>query len=95
MSRDAVWVSVVDTGIGIRPEDHERLFQEFSQVDSALSRQQQGSGLGLALCRSFVELHGGTIGVDSIPGRGSSFWFLLPVSGPIRRIGPASLSSVP
>jgi signal transduction histidine kinase len=90
VSRDAVWVSVVDTGIGIRPEDHERLFQEFSQVDSALNRQQQGTGLGLALCKSFVELHGGTIGVDSIPGRGSSFWFLLPVAGPIRRAGPAS-----
>lgn len=85
VSRDAVWVSVVDTGIGINPEDHERLFQEFSQLDSTLSRHQQGTGLGLALCRSFVELHGGTIGVDSIPGRGSSFWFLLPVAGPIRR----------
>ncbi|HEU4801018.1 MAG TPA: ATP-binding protein [Gemmatimonadales bacterium] len=92
VSRDAVWISVVDTGIGIRPEDYERLFQEFSQVDSALSRQQQGSGLGLALCRSFVELHGGTIGVDSIPGRGSSFWFLLPTGGPIRRV---PLSSSP
>jgi signal transduction histidine kinase len=87
MSRDVVWVSVLDNGIGIRPEDREKLFQEFSQVDSAFNRQQQGTGLGLALCRSFVDMHGGTIGVDSIPGRGSTFWFLLPVEGPIRRPG--------
>jgi signal transduction histidine kinase len=87
MSREVVWVSVLDTGIGIRPEDRDKLFQEFSQVDSALNRQQQGTGLGLALCRSFVEMHGGTIGVDSIPGRGSTFWFLLPVEGPVRRPG--------
>jgi signal transduction histidine kinase len=85
MSREVVWVSVLDNGIGIRPEDRDKLFQEFSQVDSALNRQQQGTGLGLALCRSFVEMHGGTIGVDSIPGRGSTFWFLLPVEGPVRR----------
>ncbi len=87
MSRDVVWISVLDNGIGIRPEDREKLFQEFSQVDSALNRQQQGTGLGLALCRSFVDMHGGTIGVDSIPDRGSTFWFLLPVEGPIRRPG--------
>ncbi len=87
MSREVVWVSVLDNGIGIRPEDRDKLFQEFSQVDSALNRQQQGTGLGLALCRSFVEMHGGTIGVDSIPGRGSTFWFLLPVEGPVRRPG--------
>jgi len=87
MSRDVVWISVLDNGIGIRPEDREKLFQEFSQVDSAFNRQQQGTGLGLALCHSFVTLHGGTIGVDSIPGRGSTFWFLLPVEGPVRRPG--------
>jgi signal transduction histidine kinase len=87
MSRDVVWVSVLDNGIGIRPEDRDKLFKEFSQVDSALNRQQQGTGLGLALCRSFVEMHGGTIGVDSIPGRGSTFWFLLPIEGPVRRPG--------
>ncbi len=89
MSRDVVWVSVLDNGIGIRPEDRDKLFQEFSQVDSAFNRQQQGTGLGLALCRSFVEMHGGTIGVDSIPGRGSTFWFMLPAEGPIRRPGMA------
>jgi signal transduction histidine kinase len=83
--RDAVWVAVSDTGIGIRPEDMDKLFQEFSQVDSSASRQQQGTGLGLALSRRFVELHGGTIGAESIHGKGSTFWFILPVDGPVRR----------
>ena len=85
VSRDAVWISVIDTGIGISPADMPKLFQEFSQVDSAFNRQQQGTGLGLALCKSFVELHGGTIGADSIVGTGSTFWFILPVDGPVRR----------
>ncbi len=84
LSRDAIWVSVSDTGIGIRPEDTAKLFQEFSQVDSSPSRQQQGTGLGLALSKRFVELHGGTIGAESIFGRGSTFWFILPVEGPLQ-----------
>ncbi|MDH4130995.1 MAG: GAF domain-containing sensor histidine kinase [Gemmatimonadota bacterium] len=85
MARDAVWISVRDTGIGIRPEDMGRLFQEFSQVDSSASRAQQGTGLGLALSRRFVEMHGGTIGCESVYGAGTSLWFLLPVEGPFRR----------
>jgi len=86
-SRDAVWVSVQDSGIGIQPEDMGKLFQVFSQVDSSSTRQQQGSGLGLALCKQFVEMHGGTIGAESIYGGGSTFWFILPVDGPIRQPG--------
>ena len=85
VSRDAVWVSVRDSGIGIRPEDNTKLFKVFSQVDSSASRQQQGTGLGLALCRQFVEMHGGSIGAESIFGEGSTFWFILPVEGPIRQ----------
>ena len=84
--RDAVCVSVEDSGIGIAPTDQERLFQAFSQVDSSASRSQQGSGLGLALCKQLIQLHGGTIGVDSEPGRGSTFWFILPVAGPPDRL---------
>ena len=83
--QDVVWVSVVDEGIGIRREDMPKLFHEFSQVDSSPSRRAQGTGLGLALCKKFVEMHGGTIGADSIFGRGAAFWFLLPAEGPVRR----------
>ena len=82
IERDAVWVSVTDTGIGIAQDDVPRLFTEFTQVDASLSRRFEGTGLGLALCRRFVEMHGGIIGVDSTPGQGSTFWIELPLAGP-------------
>jgi signal transduction histidine kinase len=85
VTKDVVWVSVADTGIGIAPDEMPKLFQEFSQVDSSLSRQAPGTGLGLALSKKLVELHGGTIGAESLPGRGSTFWFILPAEGPMRR----------
>jgi signal transduction histidine kinase len=85
VTKDVVWVSVADTGIGIAPQDMPKLFREFSQVDSSASRQAQGTGLGLALSKKLVELHEGTIGAESLPGRGSTFWFILPADGPVRR----------
>jgi signal transduction histidine kinase len=85
VSQDVVWISVCDEGVGIKPEDMPKLFREFSQVDSSASRRAQGTGLGLALCKKFVEMHGGTIGADSIYGKGAAFWFLLPTEGPVRR----------
>jgi signal transduction histidine kinase len=84
--QDVVWVSVTDEGIGIKRQDMPKLFQEFSQVDSSSSRRAQGTGLGLALCKKFVEMHGGTIGADSVFGKGAAFWFLLPTEGPMRRM---------
>jgi signal transduction histidine kinase len=90
VSRECVWISVRDTGTGIKMEDMPKLFAEFSQVDSSASRQQQGTGLGLVLSKRFVELHGGTIGCESIYGAGATFWFILPVEGPIRKSVSAS-----
>jgi two-component system sensor histidine kinase/response regulator len=69
---------VRDTGIGIKPEDIQRLFKEFSQLDSGISRRHEGTGLGLALARRIVELQGGTIGVESEFGKGSGFTVVLP-----------------
>jgi len=83
--RDAAWVAVRDNGIGIRKGDLDKLFKAFSQVDATSSRRQQGTGLGLALAKALVELHGGTVGVESVTGEGSTFWFILPVDGPLRQ----------
>ena len=73
-----VEVSVTDTGVGIAPEDQETIFEEFRQVGTAATKVE-GTGLGLALSRKFVELHGGRIWVKSEVGRGSTFTFTLPV----------------
>jgi signal transduction histidine kinase len=73
-------IAVEDTGIGIAPENFSRLFQRFSQIDGSTSREFAGTGIGLALVKEIVELHGGDIHVESSPGQGSCFWFTLPIS---------------
>jgi PAS domain S-box-containing protein len=70
--------SIVDTGIGIAPENIDKLFQSFVQIDSSLNRQYAGTGLGLALVKRIVELHGGTVSVESQVNRGSCFTVYLP-----------------
>jgi len=78
----AVRVSVVDCGIGIKPEDMPLLFVPFRQIDSALSRKHEGTGLGLAICRRLAELMGGTITAQSQWGQGSIFTVTLPLQAP-------------
>jgi signal transduction histidine kinase len=73
-----VEVSVSDTGVGIAPEDQDAIFEEFRQVGTA-DKKAEGTGLGLTLCRKFIELHGGRIWVKSQVGAGSMFTFTIPV----------------
>jgi signal transduction histidine kinase len=73
-------ISVTDTGVGIAPEDHEAVFEEFRQVGSDYAKKHEGTGLGLTLSRRFVELHGGKIWVKSQLGEGATFTFTLPVT---------------
>jgi signal transduction histidine kinase len=76
--RDAIVVRVRDTGVGIRPEDLPHIFDEFYQAAQKPERAQEGTGLGLALAKKFVELHGGRLWAESEPGLGSTFSFTLP-----------------
>ncbi len=80
INHQCIEISVADSGIGIKPEDQERVFGAFEQVDSTYAREQEGTGLGLALTRKLVELHGGRIWVESEgEGKGSTFTFVIPV----------------
>src|SRR5262245_38458948 len=78
MNDGMVEISVTDTGVGIAPEDQEAIFDEFRQVGTA-DKKVEGTGLGLALARKFIELHGGRLWVKSHLGEGSTFTFTLPV----------------
>lgn len=82
---------VRDTGIGLTPDQMGRLFQSFQQADTSTTRRYGGTGLGLAICKSLAELMGGEVGVESIHGRGSTFWATLP----LERGGPARVMLPP
>ena len=79
-SRDGhVWAAVSDQGIGIAPEHHQLIFHKFVQVDGSTTRRHGGVGLGLDLVKHLVELHGGTVEVESVLGQGATFRFSIPV----------------
>jgi signal transduction histidine kinase len=80
----SVEVAVADTGVGIAPADHKAVFEEFRQLGTDYTKKGEGTGLGLALTRKFVELHGGSIRLESEPGKGSTFTFTLPDRPEIR-----------
>lgn len=82
--KDFIEVKVTDTGIGIATEDYPKIFVEFSQVDSSYSRKYEGTGLGLALTKKLVEMHGGKIGFESKVGIGSTFYFTMPAKPSVR-----------
>jgi signal transduction histidine kinase/CRP-like cAMP-binding protein len=72
-------VAVSDTGPGIAPADQEKIFEQFQQVDSSSTQKKGGTGLGLSVAKHIIEMHGGRIWVESSPGKGSTFWFTVPV----------------
>ncbi len=78
---DVAEISVADTGIGISKKDQKKIFQPFMQADASTSREYGGTGLGLSLVKKFSELHGGTVWIESEPGKGSTFTFTIPIEG--------------
>ena len=78
---EVVEIAVWDSGVGIADEDQQRIFEEFQQVEQGLTDKTEGTGLGLALTKKFVKLHGGRIWVESDQDSGSTFTFTLPIEG--------------
>jgi len=75
---------VTDFGIGISEEGKKKLFQPFSQIDASMSREKGGTGLGLAIAKGIIQAHNGKIWVESVQGKGSSFYFSIPIRQKVR-----------
>ena len=91
VSENELVTQVTDTGVGMSPEEQAKLFQPFMQLDASKSREYSGSGLGLALTKRLVEIHGGKISVESEKGKGSTFQFTLPLSQLAKSSQPAAV----
>jgi len=85
-----VIISVADSGVGIHPDQQQRIFEPFTQIDGSSTRRAGGTGLGLSISKSFVEMHGGHIWVESTLGEGSTFYVTLPVQAPPQALEEAS-----
>ncbi|BBO15793.1 conserved hypothetical protein [Candidatus Brocadia pituitae] len=92
---DMLQVSVSDTGIGMKSEDQQKVFKEFWQADSSFARKYEGTGLGLALTKRIVEMHGGKIWFESEYGKGSIFSFSLPVKAAVKTTEPKEIKAKP
>jgi signal transduction histidine kinase len=79
VSNETFLVSVSDTGPGLSEADQKKIFEDFQQADGSTTRGKDGTGLGLSIAKKIIEMHGGRIWVESTLGKGSTFWFKLPV----------------
>ncbi|MBF0564662.1 MAG: response regulator [Nitrospirae bacterium] len=92
-NKNEIVVSVIDTGMGIDVENHDKVFEKFRQIGDTLTGKPRGTGLGLPICMQIIQHHGGRIWVESKPGEGSNFSFALPVSGPAGGLNSTEISA--
>jgi PAS domain S-box-containing protein len=90
-TNDFIKIGITDRGRGIPTDFKDKVFERFQQVEAADAKQKGGTGLGLAICKAIIEEHGGTIGVDSEEGKGSTFWFILPLKTAVSSVAPEQI----